>query len=552
MQLKKLKDIIKSIGTPNKDDTLLGVFNGKTAQKSIEDILKVTDYTVLRNLPRTLCSGTLELTEIADGGYEAIAETSITYNGVEKFTLDKGNLLFLKDGTVNIQNGYGCYCIGSISEQANDKWTDYYGATIVDVENLKKVYQSKFECGNGLSFNRTKTKLLLDNGSTVLDKEDMSRAITASGRYDIAESGDMLIGFPGTTDFTPFTLKVNKGDIIKLLFDTEKNVTDVLYIGDISQNYAETTINNVAKQGYYKNPFFDITAFELSVNVDKKAYNNSTVDTCAYYTNFGYDLTDVSYRLDNIPHRRHTLIASTGRRDEHENPIYKEVTTGNGLALYPGEKSSTLNILPAQLDLSESQVTFTDPSDNTDITLSFRELLNDNIIPSFNKIDFLTGCYQKIINTGIEEDCNIMSAKGWYISFDGSYSDKIIEPVTKQEVPIDYYVAMGDQFFVAPYTANELHHIDYINIKIGDTNGNFAILYRKIAFNDNNEKVIDETIDLLSSAEKSEKLIASINNIESNKLFYSQGIDEVTGLPKLQAVTIGNGLKFENGVLSIE
>ena len=43
MQLKKLKDIIKSIGTPNKDDTLLGVFGGKTAQKSIEDILKVTD-----------------------------------------------------------------------------------------------------------------------------------------------------------------------------------------------------------------------------------------------------------------------------------------------------------------------------------------------------------------------------------------------------------------------------------------------------------------------------------------------------------------------------
>ena len=75
-------------------------------------------------------------------------------------------------------------------------------------------------------------------------KSDMSTPITASGRYDIAESGDMLIGFPGITDFTPFTLKVNKGDIIKLLFDVEKNVTDVLYIGDISQNYAETTINN--------------------------------------------------------------------------------------------------------------------------------------------------------------------------------------------------------------------------------------------------------------------------------------------------------------------
>lgn len=399
MQLKKLKNIIKSIGAPNKDDTLLGVFNGKTAQKNIEEILKVTDYTALQNLPRTLCSGTLELTEIADGGYESSGATSVTFNGVEKFKLDKGNLLFLKDNVVNIQTGFGCYCIDNIPEKANDDWTDFYGTT-------NKELQDAFD-----------------------------------------------------------------------------------------------KVNSV---------------------------------------------------IDNIPHGKHRLIASTAKKDENKNPIYNIVEMGNGLGLTQGTSSSTLNILPAQLNLSESQVTFTDPSDNTDITLSFKELLNDNIIPSFSEISSLTGCYQKIINTGIEEDCNIISESGWYISFDGAYSDKIIEPVTKQEVPIGYYVAMGDQFFVATYTANELHHIDYINIRIGDTSGNFAILYRKIAFNDNNEKVIDEMIDLLSSAEKSEKLIASINNLESNKLFYSQGIDEVTGLPKLQTVTIGNGLKFENGVLSIE
>jgi hypothetical protein len=277
MQLKKLKDIIKSIGTPNKDDTLLGVFNGKTAQKSIKDILSVTDFAQLQNLPRTLCSGTLELTAIADGGYEASAETSVTYNGVEKFKLDKGNLLFLKDKIVNIQNGYGCYCIDDIPNKVDVDWTDYYGTTNVDIDNLKKDidnrYQNKIVCRNGISIDEKQHKILsLQNGSTVLRKSDMSTAITASGRYDIAESGDMLIGFPEVTDFTPFTLKVNKGDIIKLLFDTEKNVTDVLYIGDISQNYKETTINNIAKQGYYKNPFFDITAFELSVNTDKKAY----------------------------------------------------------------------------------------------------------------------------------------------------------------------------------------------------------------------------------------------------------------------------------------
>lgn len=385
MQLKKLKDIIKSIGTPNKDDTLLGVFNGKTAQKSIEDILKVTDYTALQNLPRTLCSGTLELTATADGGYEAIAETSITYNGVEKFKLDKGNLLFLKDNTVNIQTGFGCYCIDSIPEKVNDNWTDYYGVTEKELQDEIKTVNSalgnrqrSFDADNGLSFNRTKTILSLNNGSTVLKKADMLTAITASGRYDIAESGDMLIGFPGTTDFTPFTLKVNKGDIIKLLFDVDKNVTDVLYIGDISQNYDETKINNAVKRGYYKNPFFDITVFELSVNTDKKAYTDSTVDTCAYYTNFNYYLTDALYKLDNIPHSHHALIASTTKKDAWKNPIYEEVRMGSGLGLVQetssqGTVSSRLSILPAQLNLSESNITYEHEGTNDETLKAFAE-----------------------------------------------------------------------------------------------------------------------------------------------------------------------------------
>lgn len=387
MQLKKLKDIIKTIGTPNKDDTLLGVFNGKTAQKSIEEILKVTDYTALQNLPRTLCSGTLELTAIADGGYEASGVTSVTYNGIEKFKLDKGNLLFLKENTVNIQNGYGCYCIDNIPEEANDDWTEYYGVTEKELQNELDTVNSaldnrqhSFDADNGLSFNRPKTILSLNNGSTVLKKADMLTAITASGRYDIAESGDMLIGFPGVTDFTPFTLKVNKGDIIKLLFDVDKNVTDVLYIGDISPNYGETTINNAAKQGYYKNPFFDITAFELSVNADKKAYTDSTVDTCDNHINFSYDLTDVWYKLDNIPHKHsHMLIASTNKKDEWKNPIYEEVKMGIGLGLVQDTSapqntpSSKLSIFPAQLDMSESYIIYNYEGENNETLKAFAE-----------------------------------------------------------------------------------------------------------------------------------------------------------------------------------
>lgn len=353
---------------------------GLQGEQGIQGAPGTTDYTVLRNLPRTLCSGTLELTAIADGGYEASDVTSVTYNGIEKFRLDKGNLLFLKENTVNIQNGYGCYCIDNIPEKANDNWTDYYGVTEKELQDEIKTVNSalgnrqrSFDADNGLSFNRTKTILSLNNGSTVLKKADMSTVITASGRYDISESGDMLIGFPGTTDFTPFTLKVNKGDIIKLLFDVDKNVTDVLYIGDISPNYKRIAISHAVSKGYYKNPFFDITSFELSVNTDKKAYTDLTVDACDNYINFSYDLTDALNVLNNIPHSHHRLIASTGNKDEYKNPIYNEVTTGNGLALFPGEKSSALNIVPAQLDLSEANITYDYEGENNETLKAFAE-----------------------------------------------------------------------------------------------------------------------------------------------------------------------------------
>lgn len=369
---------------------------GPQGEQGIQGVPGTTDFAQLQNLPRTLCSGTLELTEIADGGYEASDVTSVTYNGVEKFKLDKGNLLFLKgtvneegkeDKTVNIQTGYGCYCIDCISEKVNDNWTDYYGVTekelryeLDTVNSALGNRQHSFTADNGLSFNRTKTMLSLNNGSTVLKKSDMSTPITASGRYDIAESGDMLIGFPGITDFTPFTLKVNKGDIIKLLFDVEKNVTDVLYIGDISQNYAETTINNAVQKGYFKNSFFDITAFELSVHADGNCYQQTEIseingDNCI---SFGHNLYDLTLQNLNIPSGRHRLLASTTRKDENKNPIYEFVNMGNGLMLvssgmdghYP---SSKLTIVPAQLNLSESNITYEHEGTNDETLTAFAE-----------------------------------------------------------------------------------------------------------------------------------------------------------------------------------
>lgn len=373
---------------------------GPRGERGIQGVPGTTDYTALQNLPRTLCSGTLELTKVTDGGYEASGATSVTYNSVEKFKLDKGNLLFLKDNTVNIQTGFGCYCIDNIPEKANDDWTEYYGVTEKELQNELDTVKSaldnrqhSFAADNGLSFNRTKTTLSLTNGSTVLKKADMSTAITASGRYDIAESGDMLIGFPGTTDFTPFTLKVNKGDIIKLLFDTEKNVTDVLYIGDISQNYDETTMNDAAGKGYWKNPFFDITAFELNVYTDGIRYQQTQIsdDECI---SFGHNLYDLIYQNLNIPRGRHRLLASTTQKDENKNPIYEFVSMGDGLTLVSSGKDnhypvSKLTIVPAQLDLSESNITYDYEGKKNETLKAFAENVFSYIEDMQFKIDEL-------------------------------------------------------------------------------------------------------------------------------------------------------------------
>lgn len=350
---------------------------GPQGEQGIQGVPGTTDYTALQNLPRTLCSGTLELTAIADGGYEASDATSVTYNGVEKFKLDKGNLLFLKDNTVNIQTGFGCYCIDSIPEKVNDDWTDYYGVTEKELQDeIKTVnsalgnHQRSFDADNGLSFNRTKTILSLNNGSTVLKKADMLTAITDSGRYDIAESGDMLIGFPGVTDFTPFTLKVVKGDIVKILFDTIKNVTDILYIGDISPNMTEKEIASTKK--YIKNPLFDMTIFELNVDSEQKCYKENSIMESLYINPFT-DIYDLICRVDNIPSGSIGLIMATSKKDEFGNYLYRKVSLASGLTMETSATATRLKVLPAQLNLSESNITYEHEGTNDETLKAFAE-----------------------------------------------------------------------------------------------------------------------------------------------------------------------------------
>ena len=366
---------------------------GPQGEQGIQGVPGTTDYTALRNLPRTLCSGTLELTAIADGGYEASDVTSVTYNGVEKFTLDKGNLLFLKENTVNIQTGFGCYCIDSIPENVNDDWTEYYGVTEKELQNELETVNSalnarqhSFTADNGLSFNRPKTTLSLNNGSTVLKKADMSTAITDSGRYDIAESGDMLIGFPGVTDFTPFTLKVVKGDIVKILFDTIKNVTDILYIGDISPNMTEKEIASTKK--YIKNPLFDMTIFELNVDSEQKCYKENSIMESLYINPFT-DIYDLICRVDNIPSGSTGLIMATSKKDEFGNYLYRKVSLASELTMETSATATRLKVLPAQLDLSEAHITYGSDGENYETLKEFAEYVNSYIDDLWTKVEAL-------------------------------------------------------------------------------------------------------------------------------------------------------------------
>lgn len=383
---------------------------GPRGEQGIQGVPGTTDYTALQNLPRTLCSGVLELTATADGGYEASGATSVTYNGVEKFKLDKGNLLFLKENTVNIQNGYGCYCIDNIPEEANDDWTEYYGVTEKELQNELDTVNSalgnrqhSFDADNGLSFNRTKTILSLNNGSTVLKKADMSTAITASGRYDIADSGDMLIGFPGVTDFTPFTLKVVKGDIVKILFDTTKNVTDILYIGDISPNMTEKEIASTKK--YIKNPLFDMTIFELNVDSEQKCYKENSIMESLYINPFT-DIYDLICRVDNIPSGSIGLIMATSKKDEFGNYLYRKVSLASGLTMETSATTTRLKVLPAQLNLSESNITYEHEGTNDETLKAFAENVYsyiDNLQAQIDELKKAVGTQQTAEQSEVTE-----------------------------------------------------------------------------------------------------------------------------------------------------
>lgn len=135
MGLKKLKDIVKSIGVPNKDDTLLGIFNGKTGQKSIGDIVKAVDFTNITNNPITLITTEeYSASNLEDGHSYLIAHkngTRISFAG----TLSYGSQIIVDGNSATVICGQGSFFIPDISN--NEYWNlgDYCPA-LSEVEGM--------------------------------------------------------------------------------------------------------------------------------------------------------------------------------------------------------------------------------------------------------------------------------------------------------------------------------------------------------------------------------------------------------------------------------
>ncbi len=144
MGLKKLKDIVKSIGVPNKDDTLLGIFNGKTGQKSIEDIVKAVEFTNITNNPVTLITTEeFDGSKLADGAYIVARKNGsqvfvTSENGIKLgsgATLSFGTKISIDDGTAVIINGTGTFVIWDTS--TIDNWNlDDYCPSLSEVESM--------------------------------------------------------------------------------------------------------------------------------------------------------------------------------------------------------------------------------------------------------------------------------------------------------------------------------------------------------------------------------------------------------------------------------
>lgn len=336
MKLKKISDIIKSIGAPNKDDTLLGVFNGKTAQKSIADILTVADYTALQNQPITILSKDFKVSDLKESSLYFVNNNGISCkkeDGSLLVNLYAGILILTgTGGEAQVFDSYNTYYVQDLStgDWFNDDCNHITTQETKDMLSDLGIYSISY---TSPSTKKTTTELLslfARNAllkTMTLDSTGLLNTIKVSGKYNIYANGIFRLGHPrAVADFTPLEIKVNKGDTIYLKFSKTETecLCDIVYIGDISKNIPDDA-------NYKYNPI-DVWSGQLGFAIGATEYDSTLWDAMIGAQG---SADDISHYLYNLPcARTGGLVYST--KEEFGRPEFRAVTLGDGLKFENG------------------------------------------------------------------------------------------------------------------------------------------------------------------------------------------------------------------------
>lgn len=339
MKLKKISDIIKSIGAPNKDDTLLGVFNGKTAQKSIEDILKVSDYTLLKNQPITILSQNFKVSDLKESSLYFVNSgiNCKKEDGSVLVNLYAGILILTgTGGEAQVFDSYNTYYVQDLStgDWFND---DCNHITTQEVKNMLSDLGTYSISYTSPSTKKTTTELLslfAKNAllkTMTLDSTGLLNTIKVSGKYNIYANGIFRLGHPrAVADFTPLEIKVNKGDTIYVKFsktDTEC-LCDIVYIGDVGKN--------IPDDANYKYSTIDVWSGQLGFAIGATEYDTTFWEMVVGAKGTADEIDD--YLCDLPCVRTGGLVYSIPK--ESGRPEFRNVTLGTGLKFENGVLSA--------------------------------------------------------------------------------------------------------------------------------------------------------------------------------------------------------------------
>lgn len=341
MKLKEISDIIKTIGVPNKDDTLLGVFNGKTAQKSIEDILKVSDYTLPKNQPITILSQDFKVSELKESSLYFVNNNDvdcITEDGSLLVSLYAGILILTgTGGEAQVFDSYNTYYVQDLStgDWFNDDCNHITTQETKDMLSDLGIYSISY---TSPSTKKTTTELLslfARNAllkTMTLDSTGLGNTIKVSGKYNIYANGIFRLGHPrAVADFTPLEIKVNKGDTIYLKFSKTETecLCDIVYIGDIGKN--------IPDDANYKYNTIDIWSGQLGFAIDATEYDTTFWEMVEGAKGTADEICSYLY---NLPKSSTSDILIYSAKKEYGRPEFKAVTLGKGLKFENGVLSA--------------------------------------------------------------------------------------------------------------------------------------------------------------------------------------------------------------------